>query len=121
MNFITSSAANGSIGYVEYSYPLGKDYPVAKIENAAGYFTLPTQYNVAVALTQANINNDVNSPDYLLQDLTNVYTYNDPRTYVTVVVLVHGDPHRARRREDDDSQAAVDRRLPLLLDLRRTT
>jgi phosphate transport system substrate-binding protein len=82
MNFITSSAANGSIGYVEYSYPLGKDYPVAKIENAAGYFTLPTQYNVAVALTQAIINSDVNSPDYLLQDLTNVYTYNDPRTYV---------------------------------------
>ncbi|MCU1394438.1 MAG: phosphate transporter substrate-binding protein PhoT family [Ilumatobacteraceae bacterium] len=81
MNFVTSSAANGAIGYDEYSYPLGKNYPVAKIENSAGFFTLPTQYNVAVALTQANINQDPTSPDYLLQDLRNVYTDTDPRTY----------------------------------------
>ncbi|MCU1400571.1 MAG: phosphate transporter substrate-binding protein PhoT family [Acidimicrobiales bacterium] len=81
MNFLTSSAANGAIGYDEYSYPLGKDYPVAKIQNAAGYFTLPTQYNVAVALTQADINRDSTSKDYLLQDLARVYTYSDPRTY----------------------------------------
>ncbi|MCU1386774.1 MAG: phosphate transporter substrate-binding protein PhoT family [Ilumatobacteraceae bacterium] len=81
MNFLTSTAANGAIGYDEYSYPLGKNYPVAKIENAAGYFTLPTQYNVAVALTQADINRDSSSKDYLLQDLAKVYTYSDPRTY----------------------------------------
>ena len=81
MNFLTSTAANGAIGYDEYSYPLGKNYPVAKIENAAGYFTLPTQYNVAVALTQAQINRDKASKDYLLQDLSKVYTYADPRTY----------------------------------------
>ena len=53
MNFVSSSAANGAIGYDEYSYALGKQWPVAKIENTDGYFTLPTQYNVAVALTQA--------------------------------------------------------------------
>ena len=50
MNFLTSKAANGAIGYDEYSYALGKNYPVAKVENTAGYYTLPTQYNVAVAL-----------------------------------------------------------------------
>jgi hypothetical protein len=42
---------------------------------------LPTQYNVAVALEDAQINMDQSSPDYLLQNLTNVYTDPDPRTY----------------------------------------
>ncbi len=82
INFITSSAANGSIGYDEYSYALAKNYPVAKIENAAGYYTLPTQFNVAVALQRAKINENKASKDYLLQDLRSVYTFNDPRTYV---------------------------------------
>ena len=50
MNYIASSAANGSIGYVEYSYPLSVGYPVAKVLNSGGYYTLPTQYNVAIAL-----------------------------------------------------------------------
>ena len=81
MNFIASAAANGSIGYDEFSYALNKNFPVAKVENTAGYFTLPTQYNVAVALTQAIINQDKSSPDYLLQDLHNVYKYSDSRTY----------------------------------------
>ena len=81
MNYISSAAANGSIGYDEYSYALAKDYPVAKVLNKNGYFALPTQYNVAVALTQAQINTNKNSPNYLLQDLQKVYTYNDSRTY----------------------------------------
>jgi phosphate transport system substrate-binding protein len=91
MNFVSSAAANGAISYDEYSYALGKNYPVAKIENAAGYFTAPTQYNVAVALTQAKINLDTNPshcqalgyspPCYLLQNLDSVYTYTDVRTY----------------------------------------
>jgi phosphate transport system substrate-binding protein len=81
MNYIVSAAANGAIGYDEYSYALAKGYPVAKIKNSAGYFTLPTQFNVAVALQKAIINTDKSSPNYLLQDLHNVYTYTDPRTY----------------------------------------
>jgi phosphate transport system substrate-binding protein len=81
MNYIASSAANGSIGYVEYSYPLSVGYPVAKVLNSGGYYTLPTQYNVAIALEQAQINEDPTSPNYLLQTLTNVYTDPDPRTY----------------------------------------
>lgn len=81
MNYIASAAANGAIGYDEYSYALARNFPVAKIENSAGYFTLPTQFNVAVALQKAIINTDKSSPNYLLQDLHNVYTYNDKRTY----------------------------------------
>jgi phosphate ABC transporter phosphate-binding protein len=81
INYATSSAANGVITYDEYSYALAKNFPVVKLENAAGYFTLPTQYNVAVALQKAAINSDPTSPNYLLQDLTQVYRYSDNRTY----------------------------------------
>ena len=81
MNYVASSSANGSISYVEYSFALSVDYPVAKVLNKFGNFTLPTQYNVAVSLEAAQINMDPNSPDYLLQNLTNVYTDPDPRTY----------------------------------------
>jgi phosphate transport system substrate-binding protein len=89
MNFIASKAANGSIGFDEYSYALAKNYPVIKLENASGYYTLPTQYNVAVALTQAKINTSKNDPTcptgpancYLLQNLDKVYNYSDTRTY----------------------------------------
>jgi phosphate ABC transporter phosphate-binding protein len=91
MNFTASAAANGAISYNEYSYALAKNYPVIKVENNAGYFTAPTQYNVAVSLTQAKINTDQNPdhckalgyspPCYLLQDLDSVYGYGDKRTY----------------------------------------
>ncbi|CAN5611240.1 hypothetical protein BH10ACT8_BH10ACT8_18310 [soil metagenome] len=81
MNYISSKSGDGTIGYDEYSYPLGLGYPVAKIKNVAGYYVLPDQYNDAVALTQAQINMDKTSKNYLLQTLDKVYTYSDPRTY----------------------------------------
>jgi phosphate transport system substrate-binding protein len=86
MSFLKSKGANGSIGIEEYSYPLLANYPAAKVLNAAGYYTLPTQYNVAVALTKAVINDeahgyDPSDGDYLLQKLDNVYTNADRRTY----------------------------------------
>jgi phosphate transport system substrate-binding protein len=81
MNTIAGFAGNGTIGYVEYSYPQNKDYPVVKVLNKAGYYVEPTQYNTAVALTKAQINQDPNSPLYLTQILDNVYTNSDPRAY----------------------------------------
>jgi ABC-type phosphate transport system substrate-binding protein len=83
MTYVASAAANGAIGVDEYSYPKQKGYPTAKIENAAGYYTLPTQYNVAVALTQAKIDyDDVDDQNkYLTQNLDGVYTNPDARTY----------------------------------------
>jgi phosphate transport system substrate-binding protein len=81
INYATSRAANGVITYDEYSYALAKNFPVVKLENASGYYTLPTQYNVAVALQKAQINTDKTSPNYLLQNLTQVYGYTDARTY----------------------------------------
>jgi phosphate ABC transporter phosphate-binding protein len=73
--------ANGAITYVEYSYAVTTGFPVAKVLNADGYYTEPTAANVAVALTQAQINQDTNSSQYLTQILDNVYSYRDPRTY----------------------------------------
>ncbi len=81
MNTIASASGNGHIGYVEYSYPVNKGYPVVKVLNKAGYYVEPTQYNVAVALTKAKINQDKSSDKYLTQILDGVYTASDPRAY----------------------------------------
>lgn len=79
--YISADYADGAIGYVEYSYALGKDYPVAKVRNNKGYYSLPTVYNTAVALTRAAIETNQNSPLYLTQKLAGVYNNPDPRTY----------------------------------------
>ena len=70
ITYITSSFGNGSIGYDEYAYALNAHYPVVQVLNPAGYFVGPTAQNVAVALTQAVINNHKNSPNFLQQDLS---------------------------------------------------
>jgi len=79
--YITSSYGEGSIGYDEYAYALNAHWPVVAMANAAGYYVLPTASNVAVALTQAAINENSSSPDFLQQNLDTVYTYTDPRSY----------------------------------------
>ncbi len=81
MNTIAAAAGNGTIGYVEYSFPVNKKFPVVKMLNKAGYFVEPTQYNVAVALTKARINQDKGSSQYLTQILDGVYRAADPRAY----------------------------------------
>ncbi|MCO4256942.1 substrate-binding domain-containing protein [Pseudarthrobacter cellobiosi] len=80
---VTTYSANNqfTINYDEYSYAQGIGFPVAQVKNAAGFYTLPTEHAVAVALTQASINQDKGSANYLSQDLSKVYGYKDPRTY----------------------------------------
>jgi ABC-type phosphate transport system substrate-binding protein len=80
-DYITASYANGAIGYDEYAYAINSHYPVVKVLNPAGYYVLPTASNVAVALTQAVINETPSSPDFLQQNLDNVYAYKDPTSY----------------------------------------
>jgi ABC-type phosphate transport system substrate-binding protein len=79
--YITSSYGEGAIGYDEYAYALNAHWPVVAMENAAGYYVLPSASNVAVALTQAQIDEDSSSPNFLQQDLDSVYTFRDPRSY----------------------------------------
>ena len=80
-SFMASPVSQGAIGYDEYAYALNYGIPTVKMLNAAGYYTLPTASNVAIALQAAIINTDTHSVDYLMQNLQNVYTFNDPRTY----------------------------------------
>ena len=79
--YISASYGQGAIGYDEYAYALNSHYPVVEVENPAGYYVLPTASNVAVALTKAVINEDPSSPNFLQQNLNNVYTFTDPRSY----------------------------------------
>ena len=79
--YVQQGFAEGAIGYVNYSYALGAGFPVAKVLNAAGYYTEPTPENVAVSLLKARINTDETSDEYLTQQLEGVYTDGDARNY----------------------------------------
>jgi phosphate transport system substrate-binding protein len=80
--YVSQAFAEGSIGYVNYSYALGVQFPVAKVLNAAGYYTAPTPDNVAVSLTSAVVDTDASNPaTYLTADLSGVFTGTDPRNY----------------------------------------
>ena len=82
-SYVAQNYADGAIGYVNYSYALNANFPVAKMLNAAGYYTEPTPDNVAVSLLKAVVDTtDVNNPAlYLTENLNGVYTDPDPRTY----------------------------------------
>lgn len=79
--YVSQQQANGAIGYVEFSYALETGFPVAKVLNAAGYYTEPTAGHVAVSLLKAQINMNKSDPLYLTQNLSQVYTDTDKRTY----------------------------------------
>jgi phosphate ABC transporter phosphate-binding protein len=80
--YVAQPTSEGAITYTEYSYALQSGFPVAKMLNADGYYTLPTASNVAVSLTKAQINQNASDPTkYLTEDLSQVYGYSDPRTY----------------------------------------
>ena len=70
--FVAQSYNNGTITYVEYGYAKKNGFPVASVQNRAGYFTQPTAFDVAIALQGATLNADKT------QNLTGVYNYNDP-------------------------------------------
>jgi phosphate ABC transporter phosphate-binding protein len=80
--FVIQGTNEGAIGYVNYSYALENEFPVAKMLNKAGYYTEPTPENVAVSLLRAQINNDASDPSvYLTQQLDGVYNDTDSRNY----------------------------------------
>jgi phosphate ABC transporter phosphate-binding protein len=73
--YIAQASSNGAIGFVAYSYAIRAGFPVAKVLNAAGYYTLPTAGNIGVSLGNAQFNSDGTA------NLAQVYTDTDPRTY----------------------------------------
>jgi ABC-type phosphate transport system substrate-binding protein len=79
--YVSQAQADGAIGYVEFSYARETGFPVAKVLNAAGYYTEPTAGHVAVSLLKAQIDMNKSDPLYLTQNLSQVYADRDPRTY----------------------------------------
>lgn len=75
-SYVAQNYAEGAITYVEYSYALKNQFPVAKVLNAAGYYIEPRATSVAVALTRAEID-----PVDLTQKLGGVYSNPDKRSY----------------------------------------
>ncbi|HEY7324373.1 MAG TPA: substrate-binding domain-containing protein [Streptosporangiaceae bacterium] len=79
--YVSQPTAEGAIGYTEYATALESGFPVAKVLNAAGYYTAPTPDNVGVSLLQAQVNTNPSDPLYQTEDLSKVYSDSDPRTY----------------------------------------
>jgi phosphate ABC transporter phosphate-binding protein len=79
--YVAQSQANGAIGYTAYAYALQAGFPVAKVLNSAGFYTVPTPGHVGVSLLNAQVNNNPSDPLYQTADLSQVYTDTDPRTY----------------------------------------
>jgi ABC-type phosphate transport system substrate-binding protein len=102
-NFVAQNGSTGSsqyvantaysINYDEYAYASEFHLPVASVENAHDFFVQPTPQAVAVALIAAKINTNKNDPNYLSQDLSNVYTYGDPRAYPMSLYSYEIVPH----------------------------
>jgi ABC-type phosphate transport system substrate-binding protein len=80
-SFIAGSLGQGAIGYDEYAYALNDNVPVVKVLNQANFYSLPTPSNVAIALQAALIDPNPASLTFLIQNLDNVYTFGDVRTY----------------------------------------
>ncbi|MFF3845010.1 phosphate ABC transporter substrate-binding protein PstS [Streptomyces sp. NPDC002328] len=78
---VRQPSGEGAITYVEYSYAEKTGFPVAKMLNKKDYYVEPTASSVAVALTQARINQNKKSVDYLTQILDGVYRNDDARAY----------------------------------------
>jgi ABC-type phosphate transport system substrate-binding protein len=81
VGYVAQAQAEGAIGYVTYPSALSSGLPVAKVLNAAGYYTAPTLGNVAVALVQAQIDTNPSDPLDGTANLSRVYTNTDPRSY----------------------------------------
>jgi len=81
VSYIASRAGNGAIGYDEDSYALLTRLPVAALRNPAGKYVQPTDASIGTALTQAVINEDAGSRNFLQQNLTKLYSYQNPGSY----------------------------------------
>ncbi|MFG2845696.1 substrate-binding domain-containing protein [Kitasatospora sp. NPDC048296] len=123
--YIKAPSGLGTIGYDEYAFAKRSNWPVVKVLNQAGYYSLPTASNVAVALTAAKIrgvddSTPATDPDYLQQNLDGVYTMDDPRAYPIssysyVIVPRAGAPLPPPGRFNNDKGGALSRFLAYVL------
>jgi ABC-type phosphate transport system substrate-binding protein len=81
IDYLTSKAGNGAIGYDEYAYAHAGGAEVARIANPAGKYVLPTAGNVTEALTAASVNENPHSPYYLEENLAGAFASKNPASY----------------------------------------
>ncbi|MFC5667387.1 phosphate ABC transporter substrate-binding protein PstS [Kitasatospora misakiensis] len=122
--YIKASSGEGTIGYDEYAFAKRSDWPVVKVLNPAGYYTLPTASNVAVALTAARIRGVDDStppddPNYLQQNLDGVYTNGDKRSYplssYSYLIVPRSNSLQALPKFSNDKGSALSRFLSYVL------
>ncbi|MFD8083734.1 substrate-binding domain-containing protein [Kitasatospora sp. NPDC059722] len=123
-SYIMAPTNQGTIGYDEYAFAKKANWPVVKVLNKAGYFSLPTASNVAVSLTAAKIrgvddDTPESDPNYLQQNLDGVYTMDDPRAYpissYSYLIVPRSDFLKPLPRFNDDKGAALSRFLDYVL------
>jgi hypothetical protein len=76
-----SSGGQGSIGYDDSDVSTYSHLPVARIRNPAGRYLRPDAPDITQALTRATVDEDPGSPDFLQENLNDVYTYANPLSY----------------------------------------
>jgi len=81
VTYIASGVRNGAIGYDEYAYVLGARLPALNLQNPAGDYVAPSSVPVTTALSQAVINTNRASPNFLQENLNRLYTYKNPSSY----------------------------------------
>ncbi|MGW2545326.1 phosphate ABC transporter substrate-binding protein PstS, partial [Kitasatospora sp. NPDC001574] len=122
--YIKASSGDGTIGYDEYAFAKRSDWPVVKVLNPAGYYVLPTAPNVAIALTAAKIrgvddNTSPDDPNYLQQNLDEVYTNSDARSYplssYSYLVVPRANSLKALPRFSNDKGGALSKFLSYVL------
>ncbi|MEV7022227.1 phosphate ABC transporter substrate-binding protein PstS [Kitasatospora sp. NPDC093558] len=123
-SYIMAPTNQGTIGYDEYAFAKKANWPVVKVLNKAGYFSLPTASNVAVSLTAAKIRGvddetAESDPNYLQQNLDGVYTMDDPRAYpissYSYLIVPRSGFLQSLPRFNDDKGAALSRFLDYVL------
>ena len=73
--YVAQPQNEGSITYAEATYGAGLQLPMAKVLNAAGYYTAPSSGAVSVSLLSAQVSSS------LLANLDGAFTDTDPRAY----------------------------------------
>ena len=104
---LVAGFGEGSIGYDEYAYALDNDIPVVKVLNPAGYYSLPTASNVAIALQAAVIDENPTSLTFLMQNLDDVYTNQRPADVPAVELQLPDRAARPARHQRQRRRAAA--------------
>jgi len=85
VGYVAESTSDGAITYTETSYALQANLPMASLLNHGGYYVAPSADAVAVALTDAQLDQTPGDPPQFA-DLSGAIADTDPRAYPLVEI-----------------------------------